>query len=212
MTTLLLRFEGPMQSWGTQSRFRDRDTGMEPSKSGTIGLLCAALGRTREQPVDDLARLRLGVRVDRPGTLRMDFQTAGANYPRFNQRGRQIGWTTGILSPRYFLADASFLVGLEGDVGLLRELDAALTAPHWQLCLGRKAFPPGRTVRLPDGLREEGLVVSLRLYPCASGESRVKLVVDDPGGSEVRTDVPMSFAERRFATRRVTTTWVEVTR
>ena len=43
MSVLLLRLAGPMQAWGTQSRFTVRDTGLEPSKSGVIGLLCAAL-------------------------------------------------------------------------------------------------------------------------------------------------------------------------
>ncbi|MCA9878634.1 MAG: CRISPR-associated protein Cas5, partial [Thermomicrobiales bacterium] len=37
MHTVLLRLAGPMQSWGTQSRFLERDTGMEPSKSGVLG-------------------------------------------------------------------------------------------------------------------------------------------------------------------------------
>jgi CRISPR system Cascade subunit CasD len=184
--------------------------GLEPSKSGVIGLLCAALGRSRDEAVDDLAGLRFGVRVDRPGTVRMDFQTAGANYPRYNQKGLIIGRRTGILSPRYFLADASFLVGLEGDRALLERLDAALAAPRWQLYLGRKAFPPGRSVRLPDGLREEDLETALRMYPCESKSERVRLVTDDPMGSEVRTDVPLSFAERRFAARRVTTAWTQV--
>ena len=68
MNTLLIRLAGPMQSWGTQSRFFTRDTGHEPSKSGVIGVLCAALGWGREAPLDDLARLRMGVRVDRPGS------------------------------------------------------------------------------------------------------------------------------------------------
>ena len=57
MKTLLMRLAGPMQSWGTQSQFRERDTGLEPSKSGVIGLLCAALGRPREESVADLAAL-----------------------------------------------------------------------------------------------------------------------------------------------------------
>src|SRR3990172_4719032 len=47
MPTLLLRLVGPMQSWGTTSRFDQRDTGKEPSKSGVIGLLAAALGIDR---------------------------------------------------------------------------------------------------------------------------------------------------------------------
>ena len=44
MPTLLLRLVAPLQSWGTTSRFDDRDTGKEPSKSGVIGLLAAAMG------------------------------------------------------------------------------------------------------------------------------------------------------------------------
>ena len=68
MPTLLLRLVGPMQSWGTTSRFDERDTGKEPSKSGVIGLLAAALGIDRENWVDlaPLTRLRMGVRHDRP--------------------------------------------------------------------------------------------------------------------------------------------------
>ena len=44
MSVLLLRLAAPMQSWGTTSRFIHRDTGLEPSKSGIIGLLCAGPG------------------------------------------------------------------------------------------------------------------------------------------------------------------------
>ena len=212
MTTLLLRLQGPMQSWGTQSLFRDRDTEMEPSKSGVIGLLCAALGRARHKPVADLAALRFGVRVDQPGTLRMDFQTAGANYPKYDRRGRETGRTTGILSPRYYLSDAAFLAGLEGSEALLEHIDAALQAPRWQLYLGRKAFPPAAPVRLDDGMRHESLGEGLRAYPYAGGEARVRLVLEDDTGSDIRNDVPVSFADRRFTTRRVRTEWMEVAR
>ena len=48
MAVLLLRLAGQMQSWGTQSRFSNRDTDLEPSKSGVIGLLCAAMGIPRD--------------------------------------------------------------------------------------------------------------------------------------------------------------------
>ena len=64
MNVLLLRLVGPMQSWGVQSRFSVRDTGLEPSKSGVIGLICAALGRARSEPVADLAAFKMGVRVE----------------------------------------------------------------------------------------------------------------------------------------------------
>lgn len=228
--TLLLRLSGPMQSWGTQSRFSVRDTGQEPSKSGVIGLLCAALGRGREEPVDDLARLRMGVRVDREGTMKSDYQTAGgwhrgedAGYGVPNPAG---GGHRTVLSTRYYLADAEFLVGLEGDRRLLEEINAALARPRWQLFLGRKAFLPGAPVRLPDdgqwgpGLRDEDLETVLKSYPWLGcwdrrrrepePKGRLRLViepdgdVDDGSLRETRMDVPLSFAERRFASRIVT--------
>ena len=76
MTVLLMRLAGPMQSWGTQSRFTNRDTGLEPSRSGVVGLLCAALGRSRDQSLDIFRPLRMAVRVDREGRLMRDYQTA----------------------------------------------------------------------------------------------------------------------------------------
>ena len=78
MPTLLLRLVGPMQSWGTTSRFDHRDTGKEPSKSGIVGLLAAALGIGRENWTDlePLSRLAMGVRHDRAGVPKRDYQTA----------------------------------------------------------------------------------------------------------------------------------------
>jgi CRISPR system Cascade subunit CasD len=127
-----------------------------------------------------------------------------------------------VLSWRSYLADASFLVGLEGDEGLLREVDAALAAPRWQFFLGRKAFLPGEPVRLPDapphgpGLRPEPREEALRAYPWVARRQgdrpldRLRLVLEpdtteglDVRGADVRADVPVSFAARTFATRAV---------
>lgn len=227
MMTLLLRLTGPMQSWGTQGRYEVRDTDHEPSKSGVVGLLCASLGRRREEPVDDLAKLTMGVRVDREGSLHMDYQTAGG----VHRRGESYGVAKAdgskpdtVVSRRYYLANADFLVGLEATTvaqeALLRELDAALAAPVWQLALGRKAFVPGVPPRLPDtaplgpGLREGKVIDVLRSYPWqdARGETlpaSVRFVLDASPGStaDVRADVPLSFvsAARRFTTRYVQT-------
>ena len=44
MSTLLLRLAAPLQAWGTESKFESRRTQREPSKSGVIGMLAAALG------------------------------------------------------------------------------------------------------------------------------------------------------------------------
>ena len=80
MSTLLLRLAGPLQSWGTDSKFDVRRTGREPSKSGVIGMVAAALGIQREEDerIRELAGLRFGVRADREGKLLRDYQTVKA--------------------------------------------------------------------------------------------------------------------------------------
>jgi len=211
MHTFLLRLAGPMQSWGVQSRFSVRETGLEPSKSGVIGLLCAALGRPRHAEIADLAALPMGVRVDQQGRLSYDFHTA--------QHVLKAGGGLKNTEPsrRYYLADASFLVGLASeDLSLLRRLHDAMRSPIWPLYLGRKAFVPGAPVWLEDGLRADtDLVDALTSYPWLGAPYReppeqLRLILEDAAGAEVRPDQPLSFAERRFALRRVATTFVPV--
>jgi CRISPR system Cascade subunit CasD len=36
--------DAPMQSWGFSSRFQRRTTGLHPTKSGIVGMICAAMG------------------------------------------------------------------------------------------------------------------------------------------------------------------------
>ena len=213
MAVLLLRLVGPMQSWGTQSHFSVRETGPEPSKSGVIGLLCAALGRPRSEPVDDLAALRMGVRVDVEGTLQKDFHTA---QDVLKADGKDTKPTE--MSNRYYLADARFLVGLEGeDVAFLRHLHEALRAPVWPLYLGRKAFVPSEPVWLCNGLRlDEGLEEALKAYPWLGNEryerpEKLRLVLEDERGVEMRRDQPLDFTSlnRRFLPRRLRVDFVE---
>ncbi len=213
MSVLLLRLSGPLQSWGVQSRFGVRDTGLEPSKSGVVGLVCAALGRPRQAPLADLAALRMGVRADQEGRLLRDYQTAGkGGYLRASGELRS---DVVIVSNRYYLADARFLAALEGDDELLARIHAALRRPVWPLYLGRKAFPPGEPVWLADGHRRgEGLFEALQRYPWLGADpgrrpAQLRLVVDDPEGAEVRPDtVPPSFAARSYLPRRVSTRYI----
>ena len=78
MSTLLLRLAAPLQAWGTDSKFEVRRTNREPSKSGVIGLLAAALGLRRDADLSELSALRFGVRVDRNGEVIKDFHMAKA--------------------------------------------------------------------------------------------------------------------------------------
>lgn len=211
MNTLLIRLSAPMQSWGTQSRFTVRDTGLEPSKSGVLGLLCAALGIDREDDdgLQPLTSLRMGVRVDREGLLRVDYHTA-KDVRMANGKTKDTE-----LSNRYYLANAVFLVGLESeDLALLEKIQAALQKPVWALFLGRKAFVPGEPVLLGDGLRKgETLEQTLESYLtlCPPEKNKLRVVLENPNGEIVRTDQPLSFSRerRKFAPRRVSVTFYD---
>lgn len=216
MPTLLLRLAGPMQSWGTTSRFDERDSQLEPSKSGVLGLVCAALGRHRDEPVDDLARLKMGVRVDREGFLMRDYQTVGGDRDRNKKTlllaSGEVKSRT-VISPRYYLADAAFLVGLEGDGrDLLERVHAALRAPVWPLALGRKSFPPGEPLWMADALREAPLRQALRDWPRIAAprhehrDDPLRLVLEHASEGAIRLDQPVApFAQRRFGPRYVAT-------
>ena len=206
MPTLLLPLIGPMQAWGLDARFGVRTTALEPSKSGVIGLFCAALGRDRSAPIDDLAVLRFGVRVDREGTLMRDFHTALEVVAAGN------AGTSTVVSERWYLADASFIAGFEGDAELLNTVHQALRHPCWPVFLGRKACLPSVPLFAPDGLVDESLDGALRSWHLNDvvGASSRRLVIEDTAGPQLRPDQPAgSFAERRFTTRRVRTEFMQ---
>jgi CRISPR system Cascade subunit CasD len=121
-------------------------TEREPTKSGVIGLIAAAMGRRRADDIDDLTKIKFGVRIDQVGKVLRDFHTAKTS------DGKQP-----FISDRYYLSDAVFVVGIEGDDSLLDEIKYAITYPAFPLFLGRRSCPPSGQVIL--GIREG---VSLR--------------------------------------------------
>lgn len=217
MPTLLLRLAGPMQSWGTSSKFNFRESNRDPSKSGVIGLCCAALGRSRTEDVSDLAKLRMGVRIDNEGIIHTDFQTAQGVIKADGKKSKDA-----VISTRYYLGDADFLVGLEGDdIDLLKKIHASLEKPQWQIYLGRKSYPPSKPIFLKDGLKpRQDLETALKQYPLGSRETedngnRRVLVIEVPitDADQIRFDQPLgrAFETRVFAERGIITKVVEVT-
>ena len=202
MAVLLLRLAGPMQAWGVRSRFTVRSTELAPTKSGVIGMLAAAVGRRRTDPIEDLIKLRFGVRKDQPGTVIRDFHTARTLDGRSSMP----------LSNRYYLADAVFLAGIEGDEALLEGIDEALRHPAFPLYLGRRSCPPTHPVSL--GLREAALLDALRAEPWLASEwfrrrrregLNAEILIDQEavpveeraGDARGSRDVPLSFDPRR---------------
>jgi CRISPR system Cascade subunit CasD len=203
MPTLLLRMRAPMMSWGDHSRFTIRDTRREPTKSAVIGLICAALGRPRWESVADLAQLKLGIRVNQEGLVQCDYHTVLDSIKSSGGKGETV------ISQRYYVADADYLVGLEGaNRAFLETLDLALQNPCWQLYFGRKSFVPSRPVQV--GVWDLSLKEGLQqwqdpLSRLDQAQKRKRYVLEVPDSLDVRQDVPIDWRRRLFSSRCVDT-------
>jgi CRISPR system Cascade subunit CasD len=226
---LPLWFDAPMQSWGFESRFQRRNSGLFPTKSGVIGLVCAAIGLAKDSDEEgtklpQLAALRLAVwhfprlgsgsnrehlllqRLDDFHTVLSTRRASGAinNDP--------------VVTHRQYLLEARFGIQLSGDVALLGEVAAALLNPRWGVWLGRKSCLPAAPVHIggPYVSQPEAWQALLRAagYPPETGEegfSKVEEVADFSAGTDTYNDQPLSFGAanssgvegRHFSPRRV---------
>lgn len=222
---LVLRLAGPVQSWGGRSQFNRRETMAEPTKSGLIGLLAAAQGRRRTDPIEDLLHLTLGVRTDQPGTLLRDYHTVS------DYRGRPLPSASvtakGLQKPtapakythvteRYYLQDAVFVAAVSGPEAVLATLAGAVREPAFPLALGRRSCPPTQPLLLtPEGhtgpLWPGSVLDVLAAVPWAAGPAQrarfvgikprprtidLPVTLDDPQGEDTRADLPSTFDPR----------------
>jgi CRISPR system Cascade subunit CasD len=226
---LVLRLAAPLQSWGSAGRHLRRDTESQPTKSGIVGLLAAAEGRRRADPIEDLAGLLLGVRTDQPGHLVRDYHTVsrldGTRMPKAERTkaGKRQESSTGAtkVTERFYLADAVFVVALEGSSDLLLRLVKALREPRYALSLGRRSCPPTMPLHLHFGnepLWPGHIVDVLATVPWQAGPAErhrasergeqtlvVQIHADDAGGDLISHDVPTTFhpKQRLMSSRRV---------
>lgn len=214
---LILWLSGPMQSWGTRSRWDVRDTGPEPTKSGVIGLLGCALGIQRgSQRLEELDdQIRFAVRIDRPGVVSTDYHTV-TGYHRTAAGGfKHSGGVAAtlrsalahepatIVSPRDYLHDAAFMVALSAKDGLATELRRALMNPKWPLFLGRKSCVPSPPIlerNAPDYASLEDAVSNHPRHSRAN-EGLLTAYVEDDSGSLERQDRIRTNALRMYEFR-----------
>lgn len=198
-----------MQSWGDESRFKTRATATTPTKSGIVGLIAAAQGRRRTDEIEDLAALKLAVRVDQSGSLLRDYQTAQDWQRKPNEAAQ--------LVTRYFLSDAAFLVAVESDDrALLEKISDALRKPAFPLFMGRRSCPvhPGLVVGIVDNAGEQALREHKTWYATSQHKRQspkgislalYRDALPSEEGGVPRQDVPLSFdpQHRRYGWRDV---------
>ncbi len=202
--SLAIPLVGPMQSWST-SRHRSRPTERAPTKCGVIGIIAASLGLKRNDDISELASLRMGVRVDEPGVVLTDLVTAqdvlSADGERVHPQHKRT---------LQYLADAAFLVALEGDYYLLEEVHAALAVPTFPVYLGRRGYYPSSPPFVIDGLKETPLEEVVVTYPHVLSGKPVKLrncYIE--GRGKVVYDQPVSLIPHSFGPRRVYRSYVD---
>ncbi len=191
MATILLRLAAPLQAWGSSSKFNIRTTEREPTKSGVIGIIAAALGIQRNddpKKLIPLAEMRFGVRVEREGKLMKDFHMV-----REIKEGKL---KDSHVTTRYYLSDAVFLAAFESDDReLLKQIRDAVLNPVYPMFLGRRSCPVTLPVYL--NISEKGLLDALKgegsLTDGQNGSKRI-IYESDSGGALVQ-DVPISFSQ-----------------
>lgn len=233
MKRLLLWLEGPLQSWGVDSRFGRRDSLSFPTRSGVLGLLCCAMGRGGEQRtwLEDmkdysqtvLAFPRLGRHgLERQRLLR-DFHMVGSGYddgdpwqnlliPKTTDGKKPVGLGTK-LTHRYYVQDMAFACIVEVPVIFESELRAGLEAPVWPICLGRKnCVPTALVYRGFFDTEQEAETRALELAQEAGRGLSFKVLsgYDPAGTSMTLNDVPLCFGlYKRYSDREVTVIEVE---
>lgn len=137
LKTLLLKFAGPLQSWGTNSDFETRHTDLYPSKSAVIGMIAGSLGyrRDEDEKINQLKSLDFAVRIDQPGNLLRDFHTAKT----YTTNGTFIRT---YVTNRYYIEDGVFVVAVGSeDEKIIDSISVAIQKPYFQQYMGRRALP-----------------------------------------------------------------------
>ena len=226
MKTILLKFSGPLQSYGTSSHFQTRYTDYYPSKSAVLGLLAACLGyrRDEEEKLRELSTLKFAVRIDQQGGLLKDYHIAITD-----KEIVEIPQT--YVTNRYYLEDALFVVALSGIDELIDTLIKAIKSPYFQPFMGRRSLPVPADFFL--GVSAEDILDSLRNLPWQAAHwykkkkrkqgigEKISLEVyadeeilkdEKISRSKLRRDIPISFSQkgREFAFRQEACISIEV--
>lgn len=155
---VVLRLCGVMQSWGYNSEYTYRNSGLFPTKSAVLGLCCAAKGLNRGSQEErefleataDCAMTAIAL----PRTRTIGKKTWPINVRRIEdfhtvEKTKTAGGklsSNAVLTYRQYLCDADFLVILEVDADVADDLKEKLSNPDWGIWLGRKACIPSAPV------------------------------------------------------------------
>lgn len=222
MKHLLLWLEGPLQSWGADSRFDLRQTLDFPTKSGIFGMLLASSGDSgpQEELLGRMADAPLTVVAfaAAPGRLR-DFHMVGNGYdekdkweslhiPRTNTGAKAVRGGAK-RTYREYLQDRAFAALLALPDDLAEKFASSLRQPVFDLYLGRKCCVPSAPVFHGLYGSEEEAMAALTAFLAAEAEDTDKqslqpkwIFREAADGSDpeamLLNDVPLRFGNRKL--------------
>jgi CRISPR system Cascade subunit CasD len=222
---LALLFDGPLQSWGFASRFQCRTTGLHPTKSGVIGLICAAMGLAKGSveeaaTLPELAKLRMtSITIARQKTNSWSAESEDLSVRRLEDyhtvlETRRASGTMNkdaVVTRRQYLLDARFGAILKGDHALLERVVAALQNPRWGVWLGRKNCIPAAPIYRGMFATQTDAQMALIGDTPLEAFTVVTEVERFDEGTDSLADQPVSFGDdtssgpdkRQFAIRRI---------
>lgn len=220
MKTIILKFAGTLQSWGTGSSFETRHTDFHPSKSGVIGMIAASMGyrRDEDEKIQKLNEIDFAVRIDQQGNLVKDYHIAKKYKPNGDFERTYV-------TNRYYLEDAVFLVAISHENHeFIKSILNAIKKPYFQSYFGRRSLAPNYDFILD--FIDQDPIKSLVNYPWQASEwcqrknkeNTVKLQIyadshllkDMP--ENLRKDRVISFSQkdRKFSFRYEANTYVDI--
>lgn len=218
--------EGPLQSWGVNSKYGRRDTLQFPTKSGVLGIILCAMGKGGEQKelLSSLSctDLQVDCFTSESHKLSMtleDFHMVGANFDesdpwetlfvpkKSDGNPSSIGGKK--LTYRYYIQNMAFAVYLEVQDVLVNDVCESLKNPVWPIFLGRKSCVPSELIFQGKFSSKDECIRTANNI--AYGKERIKsfsvLQEDDSTKGDVLSlsDVPVQFGEhKKYKERYVT--------
>ena len=216
MGYLALRLDGPLQSWGFDSQYNRRNTGLMPTKSAIAGMCCAAIGLPRGSDKEQEFLTKFGmvrmttIAIPKQGTKKELPVRRLQDYHTVQNTRRASGAinTDCVLTHRQYLTDAVFGVLLEGTAVVLSEISKALADPKWGIWLGRKTCIPSAPVLVGISETRDDALRLLIGEKALESFTRQEEAENFAEGKDSIPDTPVSFAtdRRLFSPRRVRTT------
>lgn len=200
---------GPLQTWGTSSRFETRHTDFYPSKSAIIGIISACLGYKRDDNrILKLNELDFAVRIDQDGNIFRDYHIA----QKFKPNG---DFDRTYVTNRYYMEDAVCIVSISHSEEIfIKEIENALRYPYFQPFMGRRSIPLPLDFIIDS--TDDSAVESLKNLPWQAmewykkrspKEINLSIYADadliEGGVKNIRRDKVISFSqkERKFGPR-----------